>query len=144
MTVERMTEAHLSDVAALERETFSEPWSREALQFLLTDGALGFVCVEDGRAVAYGGMVIAPFEGQVTNVAVRSDYRRRGLGRRLVEAMVAEARRLGLEQIALEVRVSNEAAIGLYEGLGFVRAGVRKRFYKDPTEDAYVMLLSVE
>lgn len=143
MMAQRMTEEHLDDVAELEILCFGEPWSRESLRLLLSDEAIGFVCVQDGRAVAYGGMLLVPGEGQVTNVAVHPDYRKRGLGTVIVDAMIQESKRRGLEQIALEVRCSNEAAIGLYERAGFVRAGVRKRFYRNPTEDAFVMLLSV-
>ena len=143
MTVERLTEVHLDGVAALEKTVFSEPWSRDALRLLLTDGAVGFVCVQDNRVLAYGGMLIAPFEGQVTNVAVHPNARRMGLGRAVVGALIKDARRRELEQIALEVRVSNEAAISLYEAFGFYRAGVRKRFYKNPAEDALVMLLDL-
>ena len=138
-----MTEAYLDDVAELERLCFGEPWSRESLRLLLTDEAIGFICVLDGCVAAYGGMLFAPGEGQITNVAVHPDFRRMGLGMQIVNALIEEARRRALEQIALEVRCSNKAAISLYERAGFMRAGVRKRFYRNPTEDAYVMLVSV-
>lgn len=141
MTVEKMTVAHLDDVAELERLCFSEPWSRKALELLLTDEAVGFVSVEDGRVIAYGGMLLTPFEGQVTNIAVHEGYRRRGLGRAIVDALREEATARGLEQISLEVRVSNEAAITLYRHAGFYDAGMRRRFYRNPPEDARVMLL---
>ena len=143
MTVERMTEAHLDGVAELETLCFADPWSRESLRLLLTDQAVGFVCVCDDRVAAYGGMMLAPGEGQITNVAVHPGFRRMGFGKTIVTALIEEARRRELEQIALEVRCSNEAAISLYEREGFLRAGVRKRFYRNPTEDAFVMLVSV-
>ena len=143
MTVERMTEAHLDGVAELEELCFGEPWSRESLRLLLTDQAIGFVCVMNGRVAAYGGMLLALDEGQITNVAVHPEFRRIGLGKKIVDALIGEARQRALTQIALEVRCSNEAAISLYERAGFTRAGVRKRFYRNPTEDAFVMLVSV-
>jgi ribosomal-protein-alanine N-acetyltransferase len=143
MKVIQMTEAHLGAVAELERLCFGEPWSENALRLLLGDAAIGFVCIENDRVAAYGGMLFAPDEGQVTNVAVHPDFRRRGMGARIVEAFVAEAKRRDLEQISLEVRVSNAAAIGLYQGFGFYTAGVRKRFYRNPSEDAAVMLLDL-
>ena len=143
MKVIQMTEAHLGAVAELERLCFGEPWSENALRLLLGDAAIGFVCIENDRVTAYGGMLFAPDEGQVTNVAVHPDFRRRGMGARIVEAFVAEAKRRDLEQISLEVRVSNAAAIGLYQGFGFYTAGVRKRFYRNPSEDAAVMLLDL-
>lgn len=144
MNAIRMTEEHLADAAELERLCFGEPWSEDALRLLLTDAAIGFVCMEDGRAVAYAGMLLTPFEGQVTNVAVHPQYRRKGLGRALTEAMIKEAEARGLEQISLEVRVSNEPAIALYRAFGFYEAGKRVRFYRNPTEDAWVMLCDLD
>ena len=140
MNVIKMTEAHLADVAEIERLCFGEPWSEEALRLLLTDGAIGFVCEEDGQATAYGGMILTPFDAQVTNIAVHPTCRRRGLGRAVTEALIAEACKRALEQISLEVRVSNAAAIALYQSLGFYESGRRKHFYRNPAEDAVVML----
>ena len=140
MSIVRMTRAHLSDVAELEKICFSEPWSESALELLLGDAAIGYVCEQDGRAVAYVGMLFACDEGQITNVAVHPNARRQGIGRRLMEAIAHDAQERGLVQIALEVRVSNDAAVQLYEKDGFVIAGRRLRFYRDPTEDAFVMV----
>lgn len=136
---------HLEAVAELERLCFSEPWSENALTFLLGDTALGLVALdENGRAIAYVGMLIAPDEGQITCVAVHPSARRQGLGRALIDRLILEAAARGLEQISLEVRVSNEAAIALYERAGFYRAGVRRNFYRKPTEDALVMLRKLQ
>ena len=131
---------HLEGVAELERLCFAEPWSAKALELLLGDGAYAYVCVVDGEVVAYGGMLLALDEGQVTNVAVHPAHRRRGYGERVFSAMLEEARQRELIQISLEVRASNEAAITLYEKTGFTVAGRRRNFYKHPTEDALVML----
>ena len=144
MKITRMTKRHLADVAELERLCFGEPWSAEALCLLLGDMAIGFVCEIDGRAVAYAGMMLVPGEGQVTNVAVHPDFRRRGMGRMLTEALCSEAKARALEQISLEVRESNASAISLYQSLGFYEAGRRRRFYCNPSEDALVMLRDVE
>lgn len=136
----RLTREHLGAVAALEREIFAEPWSEKALELLLSPDAVGFVCVCDGEIVAYAGMLIAPDEGQITNVAVRADCRRRGFGRAVLLAIEEEARARGLEQLSLEARTSNASAIALYEQLQYRTAGVRRNFYRHPTEDALVML----
>ena len=140
MQIVRMTRRHLRDVARLEDLCFSEPWSEHALEFLMSDAALGYVCEQDGRAVAYVGMMFAYDEGQITNVAVHPSVRRRGVGRKLMEAIADAARERNLVQIALEVRASNDAAIKLYEQDGFVIAGRRPNFYRNPIEDAFVML----
>ena len=102
---------------------------------------MGVVCVECDRVLAYGGMLWAPDEGQITNIAVASDARRQGLGRAVLIALIQEARERNCELISLEVRESNTAAIALYESAGFLIAGRRKRFYRAPVEDALVMLL---
>ena len=135
-----MRAEHLEDVAELERLCFAEPWSARALELLLGDGAFAFVCTEDGVAVAYGGMLTVLDEGQITNVAVHPAYRRRGLGRRVLQSMLCEAEKRGLREISLEVRASNQAAITLYEQAGFLRVGRRRNFYKQPVEDALVMI----
>jgi ribosomal-protein-alanine N-acetyltransferase len=140
MKIIPITRAHLPDVAELERICFSEPWSEHALELLLTDAAIGYVCEISGRAVAYVGMMLAYDEGQITNVAVHPDERRQGMGRALMDAVTQEARARGFVRIALEVRESNRAAIQLYERDGFVIAGKRSRFYRNPTEDAFVMI----
>ena len=138
--VERFCQAHLSDVAALEGLCFAEPWSEESLRLLLGETAVGFVVTEAGRAVAYGGMLCVAGEGQITNIAVHPDCRRRGFGRAVTEALLDFARERGLCEVSLEVRESNEAAIALYRLLGFTACGVRRNFYQRPTENALVML----
>lgn len=138
--IEPIGREHLSDVAELEKLCFAQPWSESALGLLLTDAAMGFVCLLDGRAVAYGGMLLAPDEGQITNIAVHPDHRRLGLGACLMERLESAARSRGLLQIALEVRASNEAAIALYERTGYAVAGRRPNFYTSPREDALVMI----
>ena len=132
--------AHLKAAAELEALCFSSPWSEKSLELLLGESAVGFAVIADGRLAAYGGMLTVLDEGQVTNVAVHPDFRRRGCGEAIVDAFLREAEKRGLVQISLEVRVSNGPAIGLYEKKGFYQAGVRKRFYQNPSEDAFVML----
>lgn len=143
MTVEKLTVAHLSAVAELEAVCFADPWSEKALALLVSDGAYGAVCFSEGRAMAYGGVVWAPDEGQITNIATHPDARRNGMGAAILEHLIAEARSRGCEQLSLEVRVSNIPAIALYERYGFVKMGIRRGFYKHPTEDAYVMCLQL-
>lgn len=140
VTVCRLEKEWLAEVAELERLCFADPWSENALAILLEDNACGFICRAEGRVLAYGGMLIVPDEGQITNIAVHPDFRGLGYGRTVLAALTEEARARGLAQMSLEVRVSNLAALTLYGHSGFETAGVRKRFYKHPTEDAFVML----
>ena len=137
---ERMAQIHLSDVAGIERLCFAEPWSESSLSLLTREGGVGFVVCEEGRAVAYGGMMTVLDEGQITNVAVHPDARRRGYGRVITKALVAYAKEHGLMSISLEVRESNEAAIALYRACGFEICGRRRGFYRKPLEDALIMV----
>ncbi len=141
MNVIKLYAPHLCAVAQLEKQCFGEPWSEQALALLLTDDATGAVCLQEGQVVAYGGMIYSPFDAQITNIAVQPESRRCGCGRAVLRELIAQARARGVEEISLEVRASNEAAIALYNSEGFVAAGRRKGFYRHPTEDAVVMLL---
>ncbi len=131
---------HLWAIAALEKEIFPDPWSETSLELLLGEQGSGVVLLEEGRLAAYAGMLHAPDEGQVTNIAVDPQCRRRGYGRAVTQALLEQAHKQGFSQVSLEVRVSNLPAISLYEGLGFAVAGRRRGFYRSPTEDALVMI----
>lgn len=144
MTAEKLTLAHLSQVAELEKVCFADPWSEKALEILVTDEAYGAVCLENGRAMAYGSILWGVDEGQIINVATHPDARRRGMGAAVLEHLIATATTRGCEQLSLEVRISNTPAIALYERYGFLKMGLRRGFYKHPTEDAYVMCLSLD
>ena len=131
---------HLWAVAELEKLCFSEPWSEKSLELLLGDTGVGVVFLEGDLVVAYGGMMLAPYEGQITNIATHPSHRRKGYGRAVTDALLQIASEKQLEQVALEVRVSNKSAISLYEGLGFLNVGTRRGFYRNPQEDALVMI----
>ena len=88
-----------------------------------------------------GGAGIREIVGdiEITNVAILQEFRNRGYGKMLLNAVIEEGKRLGGSQFTLEVRQSNQAAIRLYEGVGFQSEGVRKDFYEKPKEDALIM-----
>ena len=130
---------HLAEVAEIERLCFSQPWSEQSLGLLIADGGVGFVALVDGAVAAYGGMLYVLDEGQITNIATHPDYRRRGLARAVVDALCEYAMEKELCSVFLEVRESNLAARELYRGCGYGEIGTRRRFYRDPTEDAVLM-----
>ena len=113
---------------------------------LCREGAVGFVALDgkSGNVLAYGGMLTVLDEGQITNIATHPDARRRGLGERVTRALLEYGEKNGISFFSLEVRESNVGAIALYEKLGFKRAGVRKNFYKLPTENAVIMIKETE
>ena len=131
---------HLSQIAEIEALTLAEAWSESALQLFVREGAFAVVCLCEGRVASYCTVLEAPFETQIINVATHRSYRRHGYARLVVERVIEESRARGAESISLEVRASNTSAIALYLGLGFEVCGTRRGFYKDPLEDALVMV----
>ena len=137
-----LREEYIQDIARIEAECFSEPWSDSAFRSELTNpSAVYFVATEDGKAVGYGGMHIVLDEAYITNIAVDKNFRRRGIGRTLLEELINFCHSKSLSLITLEVRAGNMAAIELYTSLGFKKVGTRRNFYSAPTEDGDIMTL---
>ena len=137
----RFCEAHIAEAAELEKKYFSEPWSQNSLRLLCTEDYPSFaVCSADGSLVGYLSSARAPDELQIINVAVREDMRGRGIGSLLMRAADRYCLENKLSSISLEVRESNTTAISLYERCGFLSLGIRKNFYRSPTENAVVMV----
>lgn len=142
MVIRRMTEADLPQVCAIEKDSFSEPWSMESFEKSLREANNYYIVVEiDKEIVAYCGYWGIAGEGQIYNVAVKKEYRRQHIGYKMLKALLEEATKKGIRFFTLEVRASNQAAIGLYESLGFKPAGIRRDFYSKPREDAVIMWL---
>lgn len=137
-----MAQAHLDAIASLEARCFSQPWSRAGFaEELQNSNALFLAAQEDGALLGYAGMQFAAGEFYVCNIAVDPACRRRGIGEALLSALVQAAVQRGGRFISLEVRPSNQAALGLYRKLGFSLAGRRKDFYARPREDALILTL---
>ena len=137
MEIVRMSEAHVAEIAALERECFSLPWSEASIRSeLRNELSLWLAAVEDGRVLGYVGSQTVLGESDMMNLAVRPDCRRRGIGKALVEALCEVLRVEKAVSLTLEVRASNEAAKALYAALGCTSVGCRPRYYSRPTEDA--------
>ncbi len=130
-------------VSELEKIIFSQPWSEQGfLDALSMEQTIFLVAEEQGKICGYIGMYQSLDEGEITNVAVAPEKRGMGIGGSLIRAMLEEADRQGAVQVILEVRVSNQPAIHLYEKYGFKHCGVRKGFYDFPKEDAYIMMFT--
>lgn len=139
-SVRRMTKGDVPLVAHIEKECFSSPWSEDALVTETENPSAEFFVLEaENTVAAYMGMHIVLDECYIANVAVKKDYRKKGLGRILVENALKVAKDKGCSFITLEVRVSNLPAIALYEKCGFEKIGERKNFYTAPTENALIM-----
>ncbi len=140
LEIRPMTEGDVEAVSKLEEAAFSMPWSEEAFRGMLADdNAVYLVADAGGRIVGVCGLHQSFEDGEITNVSVLEELRGCGIGRRLMEKILFLAGKRGITKILLEVRVSNVAAISLYENHGFLIIGRRKDFYEKPWEDAYVM-----
>ena len=136
----RATAADVDAIAAIERLAFSDPWSRDSFATLARNPEVFFLAAEAGGAPV--GYVVAWYvldEGEVANIAVAPSARGTGVGALLLDAALAEARRRGVGHLFLEVRESNAVARRLYASRGFVELGRRKRYYREPVEDALVL-----
>ena len=136
---------HLDEVAELERVCFPDPWSRNMLKEELENDLAAFLVALDGQgAVAgYAGLQVVLDEGNILNIAVRPDCRRRGVAGQLLQGVLNFARGNRLAFLTLEVRASNYAAIALYGSRGFRGVGRRKNYYEHPREDAVIMTLDL-
>ncbi len=130
----------LNEIAALEAECFSsEPWNMRMLaESFLSERFYGVLLEENGAITAYGGITVAADEAELDLIATAEMYRRCGRGRKILDDLVAEAKRRGAKKMFLEVRVSNAPALMFYLSYGFVGLYARSRYYPDG-EDALVM-----
>lgn len=142
ITIEKMSEKHIAELAEVEQQSFSRPWSHDGLKAELDNpSAVFFVAVADGKAVGYIGFHTVLDEAYIANIAVLPEYRRKGIATALLQCAVDFCRENGFAFITLEVRQSNINSVALYKKFAFEIVGERKNFYTAPTENAYIMTL---
>lgn len=138
----KMSEDHIKEIALLEKECFSEPWSEQSLTDELSNDTARFYVLCDGEnLIGYIGANNISGEVYINNVAVNEKYRGKGYAKKLVNHLIRQSEAEKALFITLEVRKSNENAIKLYEKCGFKLIGERKNFYSKPTEDALIYTL---
>lgn len=137
----KMDKSHIANVAQIEAEVFSTPWSAKAFENALAmENALFYVALAEGEVAGYCGLYLAADEGEITNVAAAPGWRRRKIAQRLLQKTMAEAHDRGVQRIFLEVRSQNAPAVELYQKEGFHTVGRRKNYYQRPQDDALVMM----
>jgi ribosomal-protein-alanine N-acetyltransferase len=142
LTIEPLRRRHVPAVVRIEKLTSTNPWSGELFrgELALPEASRAYlVAREGGRLIGYGGLMFVLDEAHVTTLSVHPDQQGRGVGTRLLAALVREALDRGTRALTLEVRASNEAAQALYRRFGFAPAGVRKNYYAEVGEDAVIM-----
>ncbi len=142
MEIRRSRPDDATRIAELEELYFSDPWKKKDIfSYICAEDGMCFTALENGVPIAYFlGRLIAP-EGEIYRIAVDEKFRGRGIGYRLLSFGLKTERGRGLESTFLEVRRSNIPAIKLYKSYGFREIGTRRGYYKNPTEDAVLMLL---
>lgn len=130
----------LEQVSLIEARCFSMPWSRKSFEEALHKSDAVYVTAKEGeKVVGYCGAYVILDEADINQVAVEPFSRKKGIGRKMLEILLQKLEKAGIYAVTLEVRKSNEAAIALYESLGFVTEGIRRNFYEKPVEDALIM-----
>lgn len=132
----------LADVVAMERACYSDPWPGSSFAALPANDRVCFIVARDAQNGRLLGFAVAWHvldEGELANLAVAPECRRRGIGQALLDAVTTDALGRGTSQLYLEVRESNSAARALYAAAGFQEVGRRKQYYNRPVEDALIL-----
>ena len=140
LLIRSMEAMDLPEVAAIEKEAITPPWSEQAFRDSLgLEHTILMTALQDGQVAGYCVCYQSFEEGEITNVAVKKELRGQGIAGKLLEALFLYGRKRGVERFLLEVRAGNAPALHLYEKTGFIRVGTRKNFYEQPVEDAVIM-----
>ncbi len=136
-----MTKDDLAEAAELERECFGdEAWSEKTFaESIELDYVIYLLALEKDHVIGMAGIRNICGDADITNVAVRSDFRRRGIAEKILVELMKCGEEAGVLNYTLEVRSKNLAAIKLYEKLGFRKEGIRKNFYENPLDDALIL-----
>lgn len=142
MELRRSKPDDATKIAKMEEKYFPDAWSKKDIfSYICSEGGMCFSAISDGEVIGYIiGRVIAP-EGEIYRIAVEEGLRGRGIGYRLLSYALKTERGRGLESVFLEVREKNTPAIRLYTSFGFREISIRKNYYKNPTDNAKIMLM---
>ncbi|HEY3155797.1 MAG TPA: ribosomal protein S18-alanine N-acetyltransferase [Candidatus Eisenbacteria bacterium] len=136
-----LTAEHLDEIVVIERDSFSDPWTRGMFESELDAAVHGYArgAIRGRNLIGYVLAVFIPDEAHIGNLAVHSAERRRGIAQGLLDELVRDAAQAGVRRITLEVRQSNQTARKFYYKNGFIDIAIRKNYYRSPVEDAIVM-----
>lgn len=142
MKIRRMMDEDLDVIDGLEKSIFTSPWPRSEYLYEIHENPYGnpYVLIEDDEIVAYFDYWIIFDRAEIATIGVKEEYRHLGYGQKMMNYIVEQAELNGCENVTLEVRVSNDKAIKLYEKNGFININTRKNYYDDNHEDAYLMV----
>ena len=140
MIIVKMNKNHIAQIAELEKLCFNDPWSQNSIASELGNKlSLWLVAEENGNVLGYVGSQTVLGETDMMNIATHPDYRKKGIGTSLINALIDVLAEQGSHSLMLEVRASNDPAISVYKKLGFDEIGRRKNYYRNPKEDALIL-----
>ena len=141
--IENLNLTHIEEICDIEKRCFSDAWSRQSfIDEIDNENSVFIVVKKEDKIVAYSGFWYIVDDAQIMNVAVDIAYKGMKISHILMKEMIQRAMDKNMATMSLEVRVSNEIAINLYKVYGFEIVGVRKQYYQDNKEDAYIMFTS--
>lgn len=141
LNIENLSLAHVDDVMEIEENAYGKHhWPRESFVNEVKNDVAHYLCATiEGRVAGYIGVWEIIDEAHITTIAVHPNYKGKGIAKALLIAALERCYEVKIKYITLEVRASNQAAIGLYEKFGFKSLGVRKKYYQNDGEDALIM-----
>ncbi len=144
MEIVNMTKSHIPQITQIEAQSIPQPWSEKDFEFELTNKfAANLVCVEGDNVLGFLCAHNVFGQCNINSIATHSEHRRKGIAGRLLAELVDKVKGQSNAQITLEVRSQNKTAIEFYESHGFIQQGIRKQFYKNPTDDAILYTLEI-
>lgn len=140
--IHKMTDGHLQQVVAIEERVFTSGWPKSEYEYELHDNPYAslYVVQKNNKVVGYFDLWVMYEKAEIANIAVHPDYMQKGYGQLMMDTLLKKSIEAGCETISLEVRMSNIAAIQLYKKNGFIEVNVRKNYYSDNGESAYLMV----
>ena len=142
--IRKMREEDIVEVAKLEKDIFPDPWSERAIRETLGQTQTMLLsALDDGRLIGYLILYYVLEDGEIARIAVDPEWRRKGVASRLLKELALICADNGVNKLLLDVRESNDSARAFYERQGFVRDGIRKNYYANPTEHAILMSLEL-
>ncbi len=143
--IDKINDTHIDEVYKIFNNSISPSWSIESIKAELKSGKnISLVCLLDSKPIGFLLSSYVLDECDLTNIAVAENYRSKGIGKMLVEALKERCKEKGISSVTLEVRISNKRAISFYEACGFEKLGLRKDFYQNPKEDALIYKLTLK
>lgn len=146
VVIREATREDIDAVIAIEQASFGDPWRDQDFSDILDSPQTIFLIAEasDGAIIGYAIAMFVADESEILNLAVSSSYRRQGYGGMLLDAALADLHNRGIASVFLEVRESNAAARTLYVSRGFADVSRRKKYYRNPVEDALILRLAIQ